>query len=101
MKKAVIRVGSSQYLVSEGDVIEVDLLQSDDKKFSLPALLILDGDKTTVGKPETDSKVELSVEEALIKADKVTAIRYKAKKRVHKTRGHRQKLSSVKVVKIS
>lgn len=101
MKKAVIRLGSSQYLVSEGDVIEVDLLQSADKKFSVPALLVLDGEKTIVGKPETESKVDLTVNEALIKADKVTAIRYKAKKRVHKVRGHRQKLSSVKVAKIA
>ncbi len=35
-----------------------------------------------------------------IQSDKVTAIRYKAKKRVHKENGHRQKYSRIEVTSI-
>jgi large subunit ribosomal protein L21 len=100
MKKAVIQVGSKQYLVSEGSKLDVSLPVSDAKKLTVPALLVIDGDKTTVGVPETDSKVELELLESF-KAEKVTAIRYKAKKRVLKVRGHRQQLMAAKVSKIS
>jgi ribosomal protein L21 len=37
----------------------------------------------------------------MVKAEKVTAIRYKAKKRVHKVRGHRQQHSVIKITKIA
>lgn len=99
MKKAVIKVGSQQYLVSEGSKLDVSLPVSDDKKLIVPALLVIDGDKTTVGSPETESKVEIELLEAF-KAEKVTAIRYKAKKRVLKVRGHRQQLVAAQVSSI-
>src|SRR3990170_5715974 len=98
MKKAVIQVGAKQYLVAEGDQLEVSLQPSTDKKLSVPALLVIDGEKTTVGTPETGSKVELDLLDRF-KAEKVTAIRYKAKKRVLKVRGHRQQLVAAKVSK--
>ncbi|HUC95461.1 MAG TPA: 50S ribosomal protein L21, partial [Candidatus Saccharimonadia bacterium] len=93
MRKAVISTGSKQYLVSEGDVIEVELLHDvKDTKVSFEALLVIDGEKTLIGQPIVEgSKVSAEVKEADVKADKVTAIRYKAKKRVHKVHGHRQR----------
>ena len=102
MKKAVILTGGKQYLIKEGQTLEVELLKADSKTVNFVPLLVIDGEKTTVGKPEVkDAKVTAQVLEAEIKADKVTAIRYKPKKRVHKIRGHRQKLSSIKIIKIS
>jgi large subunit ribosomal protein L21 len=101
MKKAVITTGGKQYLVSEGDVLDVELLASD-KTLSFESLLSIDGDTVKVGTPVVEgSKVAAEVVEAEIKADKVTAIRYKAKKRVHKVHGHRQKLSKIKITKIA
>ncbi len=101
MKKAVIATGGKQYVVSEGETLEVELIK-DAKKIDLDALLVIDGDKVTVGTPTVaNSKVSLEIVEPIIKADKVTAIRYKAKKRVHKVHGHRQSLSVIKVTKIS
>lgn len=99
MKKAVIEVGSKQFLISEGDLIEVSIAEGD-KKLSLPALLVVDGDKIIVGTPATDTKVELQIQD-FIKVDKVVAIRHKAKKRVQKRRGHRQVLAQAKITKIS
>lgn len=98
MKKAVILTGSKQYLVSEGDVIDVELVHSKDKTVSFDALLLISDDKTTVGKPLVDGvKVTAEVVDDDFKADKVTAIRYKAKKRVHKVHGHRQHLTKLKI----
>lgn len=100
MKKAVIATGGKQYIVSEGDVIEVELLDAE-KTVEFDALLVIDGDQTTVGTPTVKgSKVTADVVEQSVKADKVMAIRYKAKKRVHTVRGHRQKHTQLKIAKI-
>lgn len=102
MKKAVIATGGKQYIVTEGETVEVELLKTDDKKVNFEALLVIDGDKVTVGTPNVD-KVKVSAEVVAddVKADKVTSIRYKAKKRVHKVRGHRQHHTQVKIVSIA
>ncbi len=100
MKKAIISTGNKQYLVSEGDEIEVDKLQ--DKKLNLDVLLVIDGDKVKVGKPKVEgASVTANVTEPLLLGEKVIAIRYKAKKRVRKIRGHRQSLSKIKITKIT
>lgn len=100
MKKAVISTGGHQYLVAEGEELEVEKLSAD-KKTEFEPLLVINGEKASVGTPSVaDAKVTVEVVEAEVKADKVVAIRYKAKKRVHKTRGHRQKLSKIKITSI-
>lgn len=100
VKKAVIASGGKQYLVAEGETIEVELL-GNDKKASFEALMVIDGDKISVGTPVvTGVKVAADVVEQDVKAEKVTAIRYKAKKRVRKVRGHRQRHARVKIAKI-
>ena len=101
MKKAVIATGGKQYIVAEGDVINVELLSAD-KKVEFEPLLVIDGDKTSVGTPVVSgAKVTAEVVEQEVKADKVMAIRYKAKKRVHTVRGHRQKHTQIKISKIA
>lgn len=102
MKKAVITTGSKQYLVSEGDTILVELLNTQDKSVNFVPLLVIDGDKTTVGTPEVGtSKVIAEVLVDDVQADKVMSIRYKAKKRVHTVRGHRQRHTQLKITKIA
>ncbi len=101
MKKAVISTGGKQYLVQEGDTIEVELIKDAGKSVEFKPLLTIDGEKVEVGKPELASKVTAEVVEPEFKAEKVTSIRYKAKKRVKKVRGHRQLLTSLKIKTIS
>ncbi len=102
MKKAVIATGGKQYLVAEGETLEVELLKGNEgKTATFTPLLVIDGDKTSVGTPEVSgTKVTADIVEADVQADKVTAIRYKAKKRVHKVRGHRQRHTVIKIKKI-
>ena len=102
MKKAVIATGGKQYVVAEGDQISIERLKGDDKKVSFDALLVVDGDKTSVGAPFVKGvAVKATVVDAEARAEKVTAIRYKAKKRVHKRHGHRQDQTVIKIDSIA
>lgn len=102
MKKAVITTGGKQYLVVEGETVEVELLKGEATKHDFEPLMVIDGDKVSVGTPNlAKAKVSAEVVEADIQADKVTSIRYKAKKRVHTVRGHRQRHTTLKVTAIS
>lgn len=102
MKKAVIQSGSKQYLVKEGDNIEVELINSDKKTIDFDALLLIDDKSFTIGKPLVDNvKVTVEVVEPDVTGEKVTSIRFKAKKRVRTVRGHRQHHTILKVKKIA
>jgi large subunit ribosomal protein L21 len=102
MKKAVIQTGGKQYLVAEGETIQVERLKDAQTAVSFEPLMLIDGDATQVGTPIVAKvTVNAQVVEADVQADKVTAIRYKAKKRVHKVRGHRQHQTVLKITKIS
>lgn len=99
--KAVIKTGGKQYIVSEGDELSVELL-GDAKTTTFEPLMLIDGEKSTVGNPIVkNAKVSAKVVDSDVTGEKVTSIRYKAKKRVHKTRGHRQHTSRIKITKIS
>ena len=101
MTKAVVKIGGKQFIVAEKETLMVDLLPEGTKELNLDALLVIDGDKTRVGKPTVkDVVVKAKVTEDLVKGDKVRVIRYKAKKRVHKETGHRQKYSKIEIVSI-
>ena len=98
MKKAVIATGGHQYLVAEGETINVELIKDAKEKVTFEPLLVIDGDKTTIGTPAVSGvKVAASIVEADVQQDKVTSIRYKAKKRVRTVRGHRQRLTTLKI----
>lgn len=101
IKKAVIATGGHQYFVSEGEELEVEKLDGEPKP-EFEALLVIDGVNTAIGTPSVAGvKVNAEVLEPEVKADKIVAIRYKAKKRVHKRRGHRQRLTRIKITKIA
>ena len=99
-KRAVILTGGHQYLVTEGEELEIDLLDPAQKNTAFEALLVLDGDKVTVGTPTVaGAKVSADILEQSVKGEKVVAIRYKSKKRVRKIRGHRLELELVLAIR--
>ena len=101
MKKAVVKIGGKQFIVTEKETLLVDLLQEGTKELTLDALLVIDGDKTQVGTPTVEGvTVTAKVVDDLVKGDKIRVIRYKAKKRVHKENGHRQKYSKIEIISI-
>lgn len=101
MSKAVVKVGGKQYLVSEKETLLVDRLPDGTKELTLDALLVIDGDTTTVGAPSVKGvSVKAKVVDDEVKGDKIRVIRYKSKKRVHKETGHRQKYSRIEIASI-
>lgn len=101
MKKAVIVSGGKQYIVSKGDVIDVELV-GDVKTVSFEPLLVYEGENSEIGTPVVEgAKVTAKVVDNNLKADKVTSIRFKAKKRVNKKKGHRQQYSKLEITGIS
>ena len=60
MKYAVVRITGHQYKVSEGDEVLVDRLA--EQKVEPEVLLVVDGDKVSVGKPKVSgAKVTVKV----------------------------------------
>lgn len=99
--KAVVKIGGKQYLVAEKETLMVDLLPEGTKELDLDALLVIDGDKTTVGTPLVKGvKVKAKVVDEKVAGEKVRVIRYKSKKRVNTQTGHRQKYSRIQITSI-
>lgn len=99
--KAVVKIGGKQFVVAEKETLLVDRLPDGTKELKLDAMLTIDGDKISVGTPLVSGvKVSANVVEPEVKGDKIRVIRYKAKKRVHKEMGHRQKYSKIEITSI-
>ena len=99
---AVIRTGGKQYLVTEGQYLEVEKLEVEDgKSFDITdVLMVVNGDKANIGQPlVAGAKVVAKVLEQT-KADKQIIFKYKAKKNYRVKTGHRQKLTKIEIVKI-
>mgnify|MGYP003969829229 CR=1 FL=1 len=100
--QAVIKTGGKQYLVKAGDVLKVEKLpETKTKKIVFDeVLLVIDKDNPTVGKPTVSkAKVEASLVRNF-KEKKIDVLKYKNKTRYHKSYGHRQQKTEVKIEKI-
>ena len=96
--KAVVKIGGKQYVVAEKETLLVDRLPEGTKELTLDALMVVDGEKSTVGTPTVKGvSIKAKVVEAEVKGDKLRVIRYKSKKRVHTETGHRQKYSRIEI----
>ena len=99
---AVLETGSKQYRVSAGDRLEIELLPIEaGKPVTFDRVLLVNNDgKVTVGAPTVaGSTVEADVVEH-IRGEKVTTFKMKRRKGYHKTIGHRQELTVVKIKEI-
>ena len=102
---AIIETGGKQYRVSEGDVIYIEKLQGDfnqgDKIVFENVLMTDDGKSSSIGFPFLDgAKVTGELLEQG-RSKKVTVIRYKAKSRYFKKKGHRQPFFKVKITSLA
>ncbi len=99
-KYAVIRVGGKQYKVTEGQEILVDKI-IDLKALAPEVLLIVDGDKTEVGKPVlTKTGLKIKIVTELEKGEKIEVYKFKAKSRYRKHIGFRAQYTRLLVEKI-
>jgi len=99
---AVIETGGKQYRVTAGDTLEVERLDTEAGKphtFDRVLLVANDG-KISVGTPTLASaKVTADVTQHL-RGEKKIAFKMKRRKGYHKTIGHRQELTRVKITDI-
>ena len=100
---AIVKAGGHQEKVEVGDVILVNRL--DAKKgdtVEFPVALVVDGDKVTVNAKDLANisvKAEVVNDEA--KGPKINIMKYKNKTGVTRRKGHRQKLTAVKITAIA
>ena len=96
---AVIKTGGKQYKVKKGDVLKIEKIDHPEGNEVVFDQVLLAGDK--VGTPLVDGvKVKAQVV-AEGKGDKVRVVKYKAKTRYHKVRGHRQLFTQIKIMDIA
>ena len=99
---AVLKTGGKQYKVQAGDVLRVERLNAvAGDKIQFNEVLMLGGDSLTLGAPlVAGAAVQAEVIDE-IKADKVITFHKRRRKHSSKrTRGHRQKLTLVRVTGI-
>lgn len=104
MNFAVIETGGKQYKVAGGNSIKIEKLSGDFKKGDTvtfdKVLLQDDGTNTTLGFPYiANAKVTAEITD-VNRYPKVEVVKYKAKSRYFKLRGHRQPYMKVKIAKI-
>ena len=97
--QAVIASGGKQYIVQAGDIVNLELLRDQDK-FEFQALMTFNGDAVKVGAPFVDGVTVAGELVAEIKGEKIKVLRFKAKKRVKRLTGHRQKYTQIKILSI-
>jgi large subunit ribosomal protein L21 len=99
---AVIRTGGKQYRVSEGDVLRIEKLAGDvGNAISFDEVLLLGGDKVTVGKPLVKGARVAAQITAQEKAKKVIVFKMRRRKNYRRKNGHRQQYTEVKITGIS
>lgn len=106
MELAVIKSGGKQYVVSPGTLVTIeklgrgaatqDLKKGDTVTFD-EVLMTDDGTATNVGTPAVKGATVTGTVHSVGRAKKVEVVKYKAKSRYLKRRGHRQPFVKVKI----
>ena len=101
---AVIRDGSREYRVAEGDVVDVDLKKSlaAGDEIDLPQVLLLSkgDDDLTVGTPLVEGAMVTATVEGHVKGEKIIAYKYKRRQGYHRKKGHRQGYTRLRITGI-
>ena len=99
--QAIFVTGGKQYKVSEGDVIYVELLNTESETVEFDnVLMTIDGDNVTVGAPNVEgAKVTAKVLKNG-KGKKIIVFKFKAKKNYRRRQGHRQPYTKLQIEKI-
>src|SRR6266446_6458395 len=99
---AILETGSKQYRVSAGDTLKIERLEVEaGQPVNFDRILLVNNEgKLSVGAPTVpNATVQADVVEH-IRGDKKIAFKMKRRKGYHKTIGHRQELTVVKIKEI-
>jgi len=111
MELAVIKTGGKQYKVSPGQKIKIEKIDAQEgQSVVFDEVLLIADERGT----ETQNEAKIKIGQPLVKgakveakvleqgrADKVTILKYKSKKRSSVKRGHRQPYTLVEITNIS
>ncbi len=100
---AIVQLGSIQYKISEGEVIESQLLKGE-KKESVTldkVLLFTDENDIRVGRPFLN---DVTISAEILRqhlGEKIISYKYRRRKTSAWKKGHRQKLTALRITKIN
>ena len=100
---ALVEYKGKQYKAEKGALLQVDKIDAEKgAKIDIDSvLLVSDGDKVSVGAPYVKgAKVSVVVEDSF-KDKKVLVFKYKSKKDYHRTIGHRQQYTNIRIKDIA
>ena len=99
---AVLETGSKQYRVAAGDTLKIERLDVEaGKPFTFDRVLLVNNEgKLTLGSPTVAKASIVADVVEHIRGDKKIAFKMKRRKGYHKTIGHRQELTVVKIKEI-
>jgi large subunit ribosomal protein L21 len=100
---AVLETGSKQYRVVAGDTLEIERLETEaGKPFTFDRVLLINNDgKLSVGTPTVSGAKVVADVVAHKRGEKKLTFKMKRRKGYHKTIGHRQELTVVKITAIN
>ena len=110
MELAVIQTGGKQYVVSKGTSIQIEklgrrsateVLKKGDSVTFDTVLMTDDGSAVTLGTPAVKGAVVKGTVQVVGRSKKIDVVKYKAKSRYLKRRGHRQPFIKVKIDSIA
>lgn len=103
MAKAIVKRGSRQYRVTDGEKLAVDYLRGkspgDEITFE-DVLQLSDGADVKIGTPTVKGATVTAKVVEHVRDEKVTGLKYKPRKHSQKKWGHRQRYTVVEIVKI-
>lgn len=94
---AVIRAGGKQYKVAEGDVIDVERVDSSSKVEFTPVLVVDDDGKAYADRKELSKAKVTAKVVGESKGPKLRIFKYRSKTRYRRKSGHRQSYSSIEI----
>ena len=98
---AVLETGSKQYRVAAGDTLEIERLDIEaGKPFTFDRVLFVGGDKFTIGAPTVSGASIIADVVEHKRGEKKLTFKMKRRKGYHKTIGHRQELTVIKIKEI-
>ncbi len=100
---AVLETGGKQYRVTAGDTLEIERLAAEPgQTFTFDRVLLVNREgQVSVGQPVVAGASVVADVVAHIRGDKKIAFKMKRRKGYHRTVGHRQELTVVKVKEIN
>jgi len=98
---ALIEFKGKQYKAEKGALLQVDRIDAEPGSVvDIDSVLLVSGEKVSVGAPYVQGAKVQAVVESHKKADKIVVFKYKPKKDYRRKQGHRQQYSVIKIQEI-